>query len=340
MIKASIPWNCKQIHKMVMNKSLVFDNAIQRGFVWDNKRSSLLIDSILRKYPIPPFYTIKDGRTVKTAKGVISVFDALDGKQRCTTISMFKNNEIILTGLQPITLEDGSDFDLNGQTYETLPDELKDEFDSYSLTVYFFTDITDEEIMEMMSRLNNGKPLSTIENSRIKAKYLVNIQTLAKHPIFINRLSETAINSYFNEDIVIKSYILLMTTDTCLDNKIVRPTFENLVVTPEIETTLTTVFDKMNHVYELLLEKKKTAIAKKFTKRTHFISLTPFFKKCIDNNISTEDITEFIIHLFTKGKPTCNQVYNNNCKDGSNHAEKVTQRLNAIAAEYQTFTTA
>ena len=135
---------------MVTNESLVFDNAIQRSFVWDNKRSSLLIDSILQKYPIPPFYTIKDGRTVKTAKGNISVFDALDGKQRCTTISMFKNNEIVLTGLQTITLEDDSDFNLNGQTYETLPDELKDEFDSYSLTVYFFTDITYEEIVEIL----------------------------------------------------------------------------------------------------------------------------------------------------------------------------------------------
>ena len=63
MIKASIPWTCKQVHKMTTNGSLIFDNAIQRGFVWDKNRQSLLIDSILRGFPVPPFYTIKDGRT-------------------------------------------------------------------------------------------------------------------------------------------------------------------------------------------------------------------------------------------------------------------------------------
>lgn len=121
MLRAMIPWNCKQIHRMVSNGSLVFDNAIQRGFVWDLDRMSLLIDSLLRDYPIPPFYTIRDGRTVQTAKGTTAVFDALDGRQRCETIAKFMNDGFALQNLEETIIDDdGEEIDLNGKRYSQL----------------------------------------------------------------------------------------------------------------------------------------------------------------------------------------------------------------------------
>ena len=88
MVKAGIAWNAKQIAKMAEKGTLTFDNAIQRGFVWDNSRMSLLVDTMIRDYPIPPFYTIKiehDGN---------KVYDCIDGKQRSTTICKFRNNTV------------------------------------------------------------------------------------------------------------------------------------------------------------------------------------------------------------------------------------------------------
>ena len=126
MIKATIPWTAKQIAKMFDNHCLRFDNAVQRGEVWDKKRKSLLIDSILRGYPIPPMFTIKTNQTVETPKGNVAVFDCIDGKQRCYAINAFKNNQLTLEGLAPI-----GEVELNGKTYNDLPEDLKDEFDSY-----------------------------------------------------------------------------------------------------------------------------------------------------------------------------------------------------------------
>lgn len=193
MLKSNIQWNAKQVSKMFDNDCLHFDNVIQRGNVWDKKRQSLLVDSMLRGYPIPPMYTIKTEEKVKTPKGMVSVFDCIDGKQRCTAINEFKNNRLSLTGLEAYTDGSGNEIDLNGLTYDELDEDMKDTFDSYSLTVYFFSDITDDEISEMMSRLNNGKPLTGIEAARIKARNLPAIASLAKHPFFTRNLSETAI---------------------------------------------------------------------------------------------------------------------------------------------------
>lgn len=334
MQKATVPWNTKQIHKMMGNGSIIFDNAIQRGFVWDKKRMSLLIDSILRGYPIPPFYTIKDGRTVTTPKGEVSVYDCLDGKQRCNTITKFKNNEFKLTGLDEITLEDGSALDLNGLTYDELPEELRDVFDSYSLTVYFFTDITEEEIVEMMARLNNGKPLGVVENTRIKAKDLSGIQELAKHPLFMDNLSENALNKYHNEDIVIKTYIQLTSDEPCLDNHAVRPVFESLEMTPEIKERLGDIFTKLDAIHAELVNRKQKAIAKKVITKTHLISLTKIIDRSIADGYDIDTMTNMIEQFFVEGSPSTNEEYNAACKDGSNHTNNVITRLSVLDAEY------
>lgn len=59
MIKANIAWSAKQIAKAVTKGSMVFDNAIQRGNVWNVVQQSLLIESLIHNYPVPPMYTIK-----------------------------------------------------------------------------------------------------------------------------------------------------------------------------------------------------------------------------------------------------------------------------------------
>ena len=68
---------------------------------------------------------------------------------------------------------------------------------------------SDDEINEMFWRLNNGKPLSAIELTRVKAKSIDQIRALSKHDIFTSALSQKALNRYTNEDIVIKSWAAL-----------------------------------------------------------------------------------------------------------------------------------
>ena len=70
--RANINWNARQLAKMAEKGTIRFDNAVQRGYVWDVKRKSLLIHSMLIGYPIPPFYASKKG----------DYYDMLDGKQQ------------------------------------------------------------------------------------------------------------------------------------------------------------------------------------------------------------------------------------------------------------------
>lgn len=48
------------ICKLVQKGEIRFDNAVQRGLVWDVERKSLLIHSMLSGYPILPFYATRE----------------------------------------------------------------------------------------------------------------------------------------------------------------------------------------------------------------------------------------------------------------------------------------
>jgi hypothetical protein len=169
--KANIQWSAKQLTKGIEKGTINFDNSVQRGYCWDNNRKSLLIHSMIEGYPIPAFYA---------AKNEIG-YDMLDGKQRSNAISEYINNRYAITALPEVTTEAGETIDINGLTFEQLPEELQDRIKDYSLTVYYFDGITDDEVNEMFFRLNNGKPLTAIELTRVKAKSIEKIKGIGKH---------------------------------------------------------------------------------------------------------------------------------------------------------------
>ncbi|MDE5825472.1 MAG: DUF262 domain-containing protein [Lachnospiraceae bacterium] len=77
----------------LMEQNLIELNpGYQRRRVWkDNKRKSLLIESLMLRIPIPAFYFYEneDGQ-----------YQVIDGQQRLTTIKEFVNGEFHLTGLE------------------------------------------------------------------------------------------------------------------------------------------------------------------------------------------------------------------------------------------------
>lgn len=242
MIKSSIPWNAKQIAKSVKNGVITFNNPIQRGYVWDDKKGSLLIDSMYRNYPIPPMFATKSEEQQLDSGKKSAVYDILDGKQRMTTVVRFLNDEFRLSGLEEIECDDGSIYNPNGKTFSELPEELQDSISSYSFTIFFFLDTTDEEVSEMMSRLNNGKVLTGTENARIKARNLNAIRTLAGHKLFIENLSQTAIKGYANEDIIMKLSLLI--NDQCdLSTKNVKSAYETFEFGENMVNTINETLD-------------------------------------------------------------------------------------------------
>lgn len=82
-----------QVIRWIEQEKLILRPEYQRNFVWDRKKQSLLIESLMLKIPIPAFYFDESIDGIKTV---------IDGMQRLTTISRFMNNEFKLTGLQYI----------------------------------------------------------------------------------------------------------------------------------------------------------------------------------------------------------------------------------------------
>ncbi len=343
--KANIQWSAKQLTKSIEKGTVIFDSAVQRGYVWDNDRKSLLIHSMLEGYPIPAFFSSKDEN---------GHYSFLDGKQRSEAISSYINGKYYLTNLPEVIAEttiqntEGEKetteelIDINGSYFSDLPEELQDRIKDYSLTIYFFQDITDEEINEMFFRLNNGKPLTAIELTRVKAKSLTVIKEIAKHQIFTSTLTEKAINKYTNEDIVIKSWAILNQENPNLETKNIRPIIETADITEEQADNLKAVYDKVMEVYTALTateSKQDKKVAKRITTRTHLISLIPIISKQISNNTwDTQQFTNWGRHFFNGTKSaTIDDNYNEAARSASGKTESIKTRLEAITEDFRQY---
>ena len=105
------PISVFQAYTMILDKDINLSPDFQRNVVWDSKRKSRLIESILLRIPIPVFY-FSQGKN-----GKLSV---VDGLQRLTAIKSFMDNELKLSELEYLT-------ELNGLTYA----DLQKKYDLY-----------------------------------------------------------------------------------------------------------------------------------------------------------------------------------------------------------------
>lgn len=315
--RMNINWNTRQLVKMCMNGNITFDNAIQRGYVWDIKRKSLLIESMIIGYPVPAFYARRDEN---------KVFDMLDGKQRSSAICGYLNNEYALEGVSE---------EYEGKYFNELPEEVQDDIISYSLTVYYFEDITDEEVNEMFYRLNNGKALTAIELTRVKAKSFDVIKELSKHEIFTDALKESQINKYTNEDIVIKALVMMYGEKPSLKNDYVRPFIIEKEITRSNAGVINIALTNIKKAHDYLYENGHIKAAKKLYTRTHLISLVPLAYEAD----SIEALAEFIKWFFTPEKRgvSVSSVYNAHCSSGSNSQYAVEMRDRELREHFKKY---
>jgi hypothetical protein len=81
----------------------------QRRLVWDAKKKSRLIESLLMNIPVPPIFLFEHD---------LSRYEVMDGQQRLNAIVEFYAGEFKLTGLEHWSF-------LNGSTYSSFPDKLQ-----------------------------------------------------------------------------------------------------------------------------------------------------------------------------------------------------------------------
>jgi hypothetical protein len=119
----------------------------QRRQRWDAERQSKLIESLLINIPIPPLFVYETKP---------NVYEVMDGQQRISAIRAFYANELVLEKLDRWP-------ELNGRTYNKLPDRIKAGIDRRSIswiTVLHESADNEEEALVLkqlvFERLNTG----------------------------------------------------------------------------------------------------------------------------------------------------------------------------------------
>lgn len=155
---------------------LVVDPEWQRQYVWDRRRASKLIESILIDVPIPVIYL---------AKNEEGSYEVIDGLQRLTSVFRFFDNEFPLTGLEIVR-------DLNRQRYKDLPEKFQNKLNDYTLRTFELAQHTPKDLMFLIfERLNTGGVALNdmeIRNSLFRGELNQLIKRLATDENFGNAL--------------------------------------------------------------------------------------------------------------------------------------------------------
>lgn len=169
---------------------------------WKPRQKVLLIDSLLRPFPIDPIRCeLKDD-------GIKYIFD---GVQRSTTIRDYIADGFKLNmPLKPIVI-DGESYEISGKKFSQLDENVKDRLLGAELLVYTFTDCTEDGIREMFARQNNGAPLTnTQKRTALETDEVGDIvYSLASHPFFERVLSPTQIKRDVPRDLVRETMMLI-----------------------------------------------------------------------------------------------------------------------------------
>lgn len=297
--RANITWNAKQIAKMANNGTLRFDNIIQRSYVWEQTRKSELIHSMIEGYPVPAFYARRvDGK----------VYDFLDGKQRINAIRGFINGEYALMGIANVEVvnDDGTteEMDLNGMKFDDLPEQVQDSIKDYYFTIYYYENISPDQIRTMFKKLNNGKPLSTKERNIANCTDIVTVTDIGNHPLFSDILTQKGIDGRKQLPMVMKVYMMLndfienVSFESKPFNEVMQDTKMTEAQKEEVIAVLNRYHMIYNHVAEVEDKKMAKFIQKKMATEVHMISLMPFIKKSIEENISHNLLIGFMKEIF------------------------------------------
>ncbi len=171
----------------------------QRKFVWDITQQVRFIESVLLGLPIPFmfFSDNEDGRC-----------EIIDGAQRTQTLEAFLDNDLVLNGLNKLTL-------LDGFSFSDLPEVFQRKFKGRTLRIIVLADTTTIETrQDIFNRINTGgtKAIpSEIRRGSYVGPFMQFIEECAKDKQF-NKLcpiSETMRNRYEDSELIVRFFAYL-----------------------------------------------------------------------------------------------------------------------------------
>lgn len=157
-----------RLHKM---DKLVLQPDFQRLHVWDNKKASLLVESVLLDIPLPVIYLNEESD---------GTFSVVDGQQRLTALFDFFENKFKLNYLMVLK-------EIKGRKFQDLPPKEKHKFENASIRVIQLKKIFPRYKIRNLRTLEYR--ISSIECSGTSKLYLSR-KIKEKDLLYIIKLSE------------------------------------------------------------------------------------------------------------------------------------------------------
>lgn len=122
----------KELYNEVRDGHIISDIELQREIIYSTEKQELVIDSIVKDYPLPAFYLWKndDGN-----------LEVLDGKQRIHAITRFFENDLEYKGLL-------------WKAWNSRDPELQDKINNTQLCIIISSG-SEEKKREIFNRINS-----------------------------------------------------------------------------------------------------------------------------------------------------------------------------------------
>ena len=138
------PRAIQDVVRRIDRGAIKLDPDFQREFLWSEERQSRLVESVLMRIPLPPFYL---------AESRDSTLVVVDGLQRLTTFRRFRGGALKLALPQ--------NQELHGKSFDKLEPRLQDRFDDGPLTFYLIDPKIPLRVrLDIFDRVNSGVPLT------------------------------------------------------------------------------------------------------------------------------------------------------------------------------------
>lgn len=330
--RAQKTWSIVQICQLMEEGKIVFTNPVQRGLVWDKECKSLLIRSIL----LDKYVSAAQARRVDG-----DIYDVWEGKQRMTAIWEYKKdsypvdigNEFFST---KTILKDGTKYDFAGKLYSELPEELQEAFKSFTLTVEYYENMSDEEVAEAYYLQNNAKAHTPTDHIWALAKARREMYELLSHPLFETVMTPAALLKMSHRAIIMQAFMMYKSPIKSLEAKDINPFLIVTEMTKEDLDVMTKIFDRLLSVHKHLLETWTKTKAKKMIKKTHLLSLVPMIMRSIEENKTTEQVADWVRSFFGEdsNKTSTSKEYNFASQSSTNKKDSVGKRLKALEESY------
>ena len=216
----------------LLNAGLIrLDLPIQRKNRWDKKRKVLFIHSILCS--MLPFNII--------LIAINKFLYVCDGKQRINAVISYKNNEFYINKHLFVNYIDSNtgenvSYDLYRKFYKDLPMELKYRFNQTNVISYNYRDVSNDIIVEIFSRINNGAPLNAQEGYRTaifkkNPKFLEKIEKICrKYSTFFELFISEKSNNASDDLMIVLRLLCLIRNEKDLSNGSICRSIENMTL--------------------------------------------------------------------------------------------------------------